>query len=337
MEVLPASWGLPVAEVEQGLDAAFSVILDAPLEAAASGLAPPPPGGPRLPSAHLWPASVPTAGLGPVIGSLLAGRPAIVKTPRGHGTFAALAARSFAIAAPELGPAFAAASWGREDLRATRALLASTGPVFVFGDGDTVAALGHLVSDPARVHAYGPRWSLGYLPQGVELDAAAFAADLRAWHGRGCLCPRWLLVEGAASRAAGIAADLATVLAQAPALDTAEAGARAAWLRTARFLGEVCEHPGGSVAQLPLDLGLPEPPPGIVAVAPVRDQGEALAAVGAVAGSLQGLSVPGDGGADLRGSGWFSWVAPPGSLQRPPALWVHDGVDALRACAEGNG
>ena len=335
---LPAAWKLPVEEVNRGLEAAFSVVTAAALTQAWQRVGEPSLVGLVRPSAHLWPRTVPTAGLPPVFASILAGRPAVVKAPAEGATFAAFFARSVASLAPELGPVVAAAAWGRADLRATSTLLTNCDPIFVFGDADTLRAIRAASPTGTAVHGFGPRWSVGFVPKEEELDVPGILRDTFAWQGEGCLCPRWWFVEGEVRLGETLHEAFASRLNAAPPptrqRSLAEASARQQWLGVARFLGSVTEGPGCVIARLPLDLSLGEPPPGVVAISSIPSEAALCSLLTTHADALQGLSVSGQDEtvARLRSSLPRTLVASAGNLQRPPLDWIHDDVDALACC-----
>ncbi len=229
--------------VAWGIDRAFEVITPDALRAwwNREG-APPRDDGPRL-SGHVLAGNVFTAGVPPVIASVLAGVPAVIKAPSHQPTFAAAFAKSFALHAPELGPCVAAVAWSRTDERATSALFDAADVLFAFGDDESIDAirarrpdvrgLGHRYSiavvtaawldpvgdlveldlsdlDPADAEAvwYRERRDIPDFQGRWRADLRALAADVLAWDGSGCLTPRWVFLEshGGAGR---IVAELA--------------------------------------------------------------------------------------------------------------------------------
>jgi len=289
---------------------------------------------------HVWAGNVFTAGLPPVVASLLCGVPALIKAPSRYPTFAALFARSVADHAPELGPCVGAAGWSRVDRAATHALLTAD-EVFAFGDDESVAAL--RADGGSRVHGFGRRYSVA-LASATASSAALtrLTDDLLAYDGQGCLTPRWVFVEGGldaavhlARRGAEALKAAATRLPGAP-LGVAEGAARQAFLGSAAFAGWSGGGPGWAAAATAHDPSLRTPPrclhvvavprradvPGLLSPLGRRLQGVALVDVDAPADLLNALRALG-----------MSRVAPAGELQRPPVAWIHDDVDPLTILA----
>ena len=339
IEHLPAELGFTQEMVAWALDAAFGVVTaealatwwaraSEPDEEQSAAV-------PEL-SAHIWSGNVFVAGLPPVLGSLLAGVPALVKAPGGHPTFGALFARSVAHHAPELGPCLGVASWGREDARSTRMLLEAD-VAFVFGDDASVEAVREAASPRCAVHGFGHRVSVG-LVRG-EVDDAALVGlleDCLAYDGGGCLTPQWVFVEGGlddavalARRAASLAPEVAERLPGLPLSDDA-AAKRVNLLGIAEFGGFGAAGKGWCVVALD---GTPAAPPRTLCFSPIPHLTGLAQRWASLALPLQGASVLGTTEADvgsLRAWG-LSLVASPGRLQRPPLDWDHDGVDILGA------
>lgn len=352
LERLPAECNLSPEMVDWGLEQAFSAVTEQALrhwwsdEAQGKpyvGRAPPP----GL-SGHIWAGNVFVAGLPPVIASLLAGTPALVKAPGRFPTFAALLARSVAVHAPELGACLGAASWSRADVSSTETFLDSSDLLFAFGDDDTVALLREHYRRP--MFGFGHRYSIAVVAaQGLGSDADmdslidALALDHMAWDGQGCLTPRWVFVEGGAGvvqlLAERAAERLPKLVAQMPgaALSEQAAAARAAWLGETGFAGWSRGGAGWACAALesPADLAL-VPPPRSMCFLPVRELSVLPLLLEPLGARLQGLAFSGPATSRdklreaLEPLG-LSRVAAPGRLQRPPLHWSHDGVRVLAA------
>jgi hypothetical protein len=278
IERLPGECGLSPEMVAWGMDRAWEEVEERALldwwrrqgpdgldaTGAPDGAGPPPTAGPPPLSAHVWAGNVFVSGLPPVLASLLAGVPAVVKAPSRHPSFAALLARSFALHAPELGPCLGAAAWPRSDEGSTAALLEGADRVFAWGDDASVAALrDRTAADRAsarRFYGFSHRYSIAVATRAGLAEAVAdprhsalegLALDALAWDGGGCLSPRWAFVEGSpddAQRLARLLCDVLPAVAArlpagqpadpAPAAAAAAAGvARAAWLAHAGFAG----------------------------------------------------------------------------------------------------
>ena len=192
LELLPDELGFSPEMVAWALDAAFAALTRGALErwwAREGGST-----SARL-SAHIQAGNVFTAGLPPVVASVLAGVPAIIKAPSAFPTFPALFARSVTELAPELGPCVGSAAWSRVDERTTKVLLEEADVAFAFGDDDSIAAIRPLTDTP--LHGFGHRVSIGWVgatPDPATVDA--LACDALAYDGAGCLTPRWILVDG---------------------------------------------------------------------------------------------------------------------------------------------
>ncbi len=336
LERLPPETGLSPAMVGWGLDRAFEVVTPEALEAwwADDG------GAPRVRlTGHVHAGNVFTAGLPPVLGSLLAGVPALIKAPSACPTFPGLLARSFALHAPELGPCVAAAGWSRRDDRATAALLGSVDALFAFGDDASVDAL--RAASPCPVFGFGHRVSAGFVARGHE-GVEGLAVDALAWDGGGCLTPRWVFVEGHADRARALADALVPALEAASAAlpagpgSEASGAARASWIGVEGALGHVRWGEGWAVsARLGPSLD-PSPPGRCVAFLPIADRRDLLAALSPLGPRMQGVALvgPPDLGQELR-----SLLAPlglsravaAGRLQIPELAWSHDDVALLPA------
>ncbi len=349
---LPAETGLSPESVAWGLDRGFEVITRPALERWWRDEGGRSASSPRL-SGHVQAGNVFTAGLPPVIASVLAGVPALIKAPSAAPSFPLLLARSFALHAPELGPCVGAASWSRDDAAATQALVGCVDTLFVFGDDASIAALRSVATVP--LHGFGHRVSLGFVARGSSQDEAratgrgtgvgsveALAADLLAWDGGGCLSPRWVVVEGDLARARAVAEELAgameaacLVLPPGPISEGAGA-ARASWLGVEGAMGWAASGPGWAVSCRDVAALDPAPPGRCVAVLPLGHRADLASLLSPLGPRLQGLALvgsPADGqelGALLRPLG-LSRVAPAGRLQIPDLVWNHDHVALLPA------
>jgi hypothetical protein len=295
------------------------------------------------PTAHTWAGNVFTAGLPPVVASLLAGIPALIKAPGRLPTFAALFARSVAFHAPELGPCVGAAAWPRTNEAATRRLIGAAADIFSFGDDASLDALA-LLADPtgARVHRFGDRYSIALAtshPPRAQLDA--LGDDLLAYDGLGCLTPRWLFVSGDLDAARTTARSAAPALEEAARrfpgvpLELGPGAARTAWLGTTGFAGWSRSGPGWAVAATEWDPDLGAPPPRCLHVVAVPDLAVLPSLLSRLGPRLQGCALlgvdaPPSGLLDGLSSLGLSRAVPAGELQRPPVDWIHDDVDPLR-------
>lgn len=352
MDVLPDELGFTPEMVAWALDAAFEVVTAEALRAwwgrvtAARGDGDDGGGGGDGGaghagavglSGHIWAGNVFVAGLPPVLGSVLAGVPALIKAPVAHPTFAALLARSFVEHAPELGPCVGAAAWSREETQSTAGLLRADA-VFVFGDDASVEAVREAAPPPCAVYGFGHRVSVGLIRGAVaDEDLVGLWEDHLAYDGGGCLTPKWVFVEGSmddavalAKRAAALGPEVAARMPARP-LDDAAAAARVQLLGIAEFDGFGAAGTGWCAVAVD---GVPPTTQRTLCVCPA----ERLDALPSQFGdawwpALQGAVVLGtseDEETALRASG-ISYIARPGRLQRPPLDWDHDGVAILEA------
>jgi len=334
LELLPEESGLSPEMVAWGLDRAFEVVTPEALRGwwAREG-SPARPDGPGL-SGHVLAGNVFSAGIPPIIASILAGVPAVVKAPATQPTFAALFARSFALHAPELGPTVAAAAWPRTDERATAGLLAGSDVVFAFGDDASIAALRALRPD---VHGFGHRYSIAVIAEPSANDG--LIRDALAWDGAGCLTPRWVFVDGDPEVAARAAANrIEAIVNELPArpLSAAAGAGRSSWLAQAAFAGWSVHGPGWGVASLPEARLQPAPPARVMCFLPLPEPAALLELLRPLGPRLQAVAVLGPEerrariAHDLAPLG-VSRVCGPGELQRPPIDWNHDDVRILAA------
>jgi len=336
---LPDELGLSPEMVEWALDAAFSVVTRDALASwwsrdggdVGSGL-----------SAHIWAGNVFVAGLPPVMASLLAGVPALIKAPSEYPSFAALFAQSVALHAPEFGPCVGAAAWSRDDALSTQALLGAD-LAFVFGDDASVSAVRGMARDGCQVHGFGHRVSVGLVAADVDDSAlVGLLEDCLAYDGAGCLTPRWVFAVGdmaaaiaLARRAMSFAPGVAARLPGRP-LDDAAAAARAQYVGVVGFGGIADAGAGWCVsAQAGLE---PAPPARTLCFVPVGSAAEVGAKVGPLGHTLQGLALAGVDAEAVQGLGvqGLSLIAAPGALQVPPLAWDHDGVSVLGVFTGGS-
>ncbi|MEE2827886.1 MAG: acyl-CoA reductase, partial [Myxococcota bacterium] len=351
LEQLPAVTGLSREMVARGIDVAFESVEAHRLHqwweregAQGSGGAM---------SAHIWSSNVFVAGLPPVLASLLAGIPCLIKAPEGKPDFAVLLARSWADRDLLVGPCLAAASWSRDRHNLTDALLLKAGSVVVFGEDRTVDSIRKRVDalpcDPP-VLGFGHRLSIAALgpellpdPEALERAVEGLAWDSLAWDGAGCLTPRWIFVEGGpaeAERLARLAAPLVAKVAKdlppAAPLDAGSGAERAAWLGRAGFEGWSAQGRGWAVASLAEARLDPLPPPRCLAFLPVEDFGSLSSVLAPLGARLQGLAYGGEGArraslSELLRPLGLSIAVQPGMLQRPPVDWNHDDVRILES------
>lgn len=351
LRTLPEECGLSREMVEQGIDQAFSVVTEqalrhwwseeakgAPYKARAEP--------PEL-SAHIWAGNVFVAGLPPVIASLLAGSPALIKAPGAMPSFASLLAQSLQEHAPELGPCLAAAAWSRADIASTTTFLDNADLLFAFGDDSTIEELKKVFFRP--LFGFSTRYSIAVISAGSlgsddEMDAVIdqMASDQFSWEGLGCLTPRWIFVEGPAALArlmAERAADRLPALARklpAQSLSDAAAGRRSAWLGETGFAGWSRAGDGWCCAALESASLEPVPPSRSMCFLPIDDLDGLPLLLSPLGQRLQGLAFLGPERVrarlveELEPLG-LSRSTGLGELQHPPVHWSHDGVRILAA------
>ena len=351
LEILPAECGLSREMVELGIEQAFSVVTEQALrhwwseEASGTpykGRAEPP----EL-SSHIWAGNVFVAGLPPVLASLLAGSPALIKAPDRMPSFALLLARSLQEHAPELGPCLGAAAWSRSDIASTTTFLDNSDVLFAFGEDSTIEMLQERFTRP--LFGFGTRYSIAVISAGSlgaddQIDSLIdrMALDQFCWEGMGCLTPRWIFVEGPAGLArmmAERAAERLPALArQLPAQELSDeaAGQRSAWLGETGFAGWSRAGEGWCCAALDSPMLKPVPPPRSMCFLPIDHLAELPLLLAPLGRRLQGMSFHGPERVreklieDLESLG-LSRSADLGELQRPPVHWSHDGVRILAA------
>lgn len=336
IESLPAEVGLSADMVAWGLDRAFEVITADALRSWWAGE-----GGPTTLglSGHVFAGNVFVAGLPPVFASILAGVPALVKSPGALPSFAVLLARSLALHAPELGPCLGVASWSRADEASTQALVDSVDALFVFGDDETVEAF----AGRGPVHGFGHRYSVGWIQdEPSDADLAGLALDAVAWDGAGCLTPRWVFVAGGAERAQALAEravaamEAASVDLPAGPMGEGEGARRASWLGVEAVTGWCRSGPGWAVSAR-MDARLEPAPPGrTLCFVPVPDAASLARVLSPLGPRLQGLALVGGAAARqelerLLAPLGLSRIAAPGRLQVPELAWNHDDVAILPA------
>lgn len=335
LELLPGECGLSARSVAWGLDRAFEVVTPEALHTWWRGEG----GVPAVGlSGHVFAGNVFAAGLPPVLASLLAGVPALVKSASACPSWGALLARSVARHAPELGPCLGAAAWGRGDAASTASLLDVCDLIVAFGDDASLVRLRDAQPAGRRFAGFGHRYSVAVL--GAELDdedtaLRGLARDHFAWDGAGCLTPVWTFVEGDAARArrlalraAQLAPQVAEELPAAP-LSEVDGARRQSWLARAAFGGVARWGRGWAVATRPPGA-LDQPPRRTLVFVPLSSTSELPATLAPLGDHLQGVAASGCAvpEAELESLGLSRTVAP-GSLQRPPLAWSHDGHQIL--------
>jgi hypothetical protein len=269
-----------------------------------------------------------------------------------------LAARSVAEFDPELASCVQVASFAGGDDACLRALLRAD-CVVATGSDAAVAAVAARVEPPRRLVSYGHRLSLAALgpaaSRGEALDraAAALALDVAQWDQLGCLSPIAVWVvdpdAGAADRVAeALARGLAGVEERlprgrvAPAAAAAIAEARAEAEMRAAAGRRVVLHASATTAWTVVREDAPAPRPSplhrFVRVHPVRDGAGLLGALRPLGPHLAAVALEGFAGEEPDLAGALadlgaSRLCRPGTMQRPPLAWHHDGRGVLAPLA----
>jgi hypothetical protein len=289
--------------------------------------------------------SLPGIALAPLLASLAARRPAILKSSSREPFFAPAFTNALAAREPALGDAVAAAVWRGGDASIESTLLREVGLVVAYGGALALADLRRRAAP--KLIAFGPKASVAIVagelePASLDATAAALARDVALFDQRGCLSLQSIYTDG---DAVALAAALARALEEAArlwpplALSPAEAGALRSMREEAAFLG--CD-----VAATPLDqativvdrraLFLPSPGHRAVRIHPVPDADAALAILRPHAARVQGVAVAGaaaDGLIDRLAALDVSYVCAPGELQSPGASWRNGGIDLVATLA----
>ncbi len=279
-----------------------------------------------------------TACLRPIVWSLLARVPVVVKVATGDEGLAELLAVALNAVDPELG-ASVAVVWPQGDSEAIFERLAARADLVSAHGGDHAIAKMRAATSATTDFA-GHGHGIGAvvvtrraLSSHVQALAAAIARDVAAYDQRGCLSPGLVLVERggelsprdlASLVASHGLATLATEMPRGPL--PVEIGAQQIqWRGLASSLHELFEGDGYATS---FETGGARPTPGyrniaFHAIDAARDVGERLAVYGAhlkvvaVAGDAEALSLP---------SPLSPRVCAPGQMQRPPLLAATDGT-----------
>ncbi len=158
--------------------------------------------------------------LGPAIATAYcaaaAGATIMLKSSSRELCLANIVAEQFESLGPPIAGTLKALRWtgGDEDFESKIFPLASR--IIVFGDDATIADVKRRAPSNVTVVGYGSAYSLGYVPAGSDMAAAAKAAatDVALFDQRGCLSPQTIYVEGDDSKAILFAHALSGALAR---------------------------------------------------------------------------------------------------------------------------
>jgi hypothetical protein len=290
--------------------------------------------------------SLPGVALAPLLATLAARRPAILKSSSREPFFAPAFAAALAAREPAIGDALAAVVWRGGDLDVETRIFAEVDRVVAYGGALALADLRRRA--PEQLIAFGPKASVAIVAGSTEGDslahvAEAFARDVALFEQRGCLSLQAIYTVGDAG---ALAAALASALERAARLwpplplSPSEAGALRSMREEAAFLG--CDIAAvaldrATVIVDPRALFLPSPGRRTVRVHPAANVDAALAILRPHALRLQGVAVAGEREArkveeQLAALG-VSYVCAPGRLQSPGASWSNGGIDLVRELA----
>lgn len=152
--------------------------------------------GPRL-VAILPAGNIPGVALFPMMASLLAGAPVVVKVSRDEPHLLPGFVRDLESLDPVPGAAVAAVEWTGGDEAMESILLGDAGRILAFGRDTTLETLGRRF--PGRVTGYGTGLSIAVVSReraGSAESARGLAFDMAIWDQHGCLSPRGVIVEG---------------------------------------------------------------------------------------------------------------------------------------------
>jgi Acyl-CoA reductase (LuxC) len=209
----------------------------------------------------------------------------------------------------------------------------AAGEIHVYGRDATIAAVRAAARPGVRVVGHGAGMGVAWIGADDDLAVAAeaLARDVVPFDQRGCLSPRVALVAGDAARASAFAAALDDRLAawelRVPrgALSSDEDAARARWLETLAFAGEVHARPAHAVAVAPEGAPLTVPVPGRnVHIAPIADAASAAALLVPFAHAVVAVGANDPAAARLFAPR-HARISPLGRMQRPPLDGPVDG------------
>lgn len=312
---------------------------------------------PRRPALTLLASNLPALAVQPLLPSLLAGRPMLLKSPGAEPFFAPAFVRSLVGREPGLAAAVAAVTWPGGDANLEAPLLAAAGPVLAYGGQEAMDDLGRrlrALDSEAELVPFGPKTSLALVdPAGAggRLEMQGLARDVALFDQRGCLSIAAVYVRGGEEAAAEVAEALAAALEhEARRLppgppSAAEAAAARLAREEAEMLGRVVHAPGESLAVgtviVETDPAF-RPSPGLrtVRVHPLPGGAAGSERLAEVltpwAGRLQGLAAAGIPEAEVAALSRrldLSRTSLPGELQSPDATWHNGGRHPLAVLA----
>jgi hypothetical protein len=286
--------------------------------------------------------NIPGLAVQSLLPALLLARPLLIKSSSTEPLFSPAIVAALARREPALGEAFAAVAWPGGETDLARAAFARAEKVIAYGGEESVESLRRILGE--RLVAHGPKASIAIVAAEADplLGARKLARDIALFDQRGCLSVQAIWTDGDAGELAGaLAWALALERGRLPPGPIEPATAAAVQqLRAEAALREL------EVADLPLDAGTVivetgtdfRPSPGLrtVRLHRVAALAEALPALGAWRGRLQGVALAGAEAWALRESLeelGVSRVAQPGELQLADAGGRDGGIDPLESLA----
>lgn len=143
--------------------------------------------------------------IGPTIASAYCAASAaaniILKSPGNERALAPILAEQFEALGKPLAGTIDARYWKGGDPEIEPALFASVKKVVAFGSDEAIEEISR--RSPAPIRPYGTSYSIGFVPDGVDLVGAARGAarDIAMFDQRGCMSPQTIYVEGDEGRA----------------------------------------------------------------------------------------------------------------------------------------
>ena len=143
--------------------------------------------------------------IGPTIASAYcaaaAGANIILKSPGNERALAPILAEQFEALGKPLAGTIDARYWKGGDAEIEPALFAAAKRIIVFASDEAIEEVGRRSSAPLR--RYGTSYSIGFIPDDVDLGGAARGAarDVAMFDQRGCMSPQTIYVEGDEGRA----------------------------------------------------------------------------------------------------------------------------------------
>ena len=270
-----------------------------------------------------------TAALRPMFVHLLLGCPVIVKASSKEPHFARLVRDAIARADAPLAHSVGVTAFPGGDTDAERALFAEADVVSVYGNDDTIEAIGRRVPPKKQLLAHGHGFGLAYVSASA-LDnpgrwTRALALDIAAYDQRGCLSPHAIFVERRGSIsprdfAAQLAKEaLSVVSGELPRgpLPLAAGAAQVQWRGVARATGELFEGTDCAVSYEDADRFRPSPGYRNVAVHPIDDWTAFVRRAEPLSTQLKCLGIADDND-DLPAWNGATRVCVAGTMQTPP-------------------